>query len=509
MVDREPPPTPPAPGPQPESEPGPPALAVGDAHWTQPACTAAAAHLAEQVEAQGLGAGEVVLRAADDPVHLLLLQHALARAGAALLPHPAGLADAALDTLAAGVGAEWHWRQGALAGTGHRPAAGDRRGEVTATLLVRTSGSCGSPRVVMLTRAQLLASAARASVALDLRTGDEWLCVLPLHHIGGLAIGWRCVLSGATLRLVGRADLPQRAAADGPDPTARDGHASLCPSYGGETAAAGAVGFDAPAVAAALERHPVTHLSLVPTMLARLLDLMPEPPPALRVMLLGGQALHPALARRALAAGWPLYTSYGMSETGSMVAVGPWRDDAAPGTRVGSPLPDVELDCAGPGEPPRALGLHGPMVMAGYADASRRPGVGLTDGWLTTSDLCRLDADGALRVFGRADDLVVIGGEQVSPAAVEARLAAAPGVLEVAVVTLPHPHWGSTLAACWRGPARPAELDAWCRAALPDRERPRLFRRLEALPLLASGKPDRAALIQLAAAADPSAAANP
>jgi O-succinylbenzoic acid--CoA ligase len=236
---------------------------------------------------------------------------------------------------------------------------------------------------------------------------------------------------------------------------------------------------------------------------------MPAPPPTLRVLLLGGQALHPALARRARDGGWPLYLSYGMSETGSMVAVGPWQDDDATGTRVGRPLPGVELDCAGPMAPPRALRLRGPMLMAGYADATRRPGVGLTDGWLTTGDLCRLDADGALRVFGRADDLVVIGGEQVSPAAVEARLAAAPGVLEVAVVTLPHPHWGATLAACWRGPASPAELDAWCRAALPDRERPRLFRHLEALPLLASGKPDRAALVRLAGAAPPSITDNP
>jgi O-succinylbenzoic acid--CoA ligase len=142
------------------------------------------------------------------------------------------------------------------------------------------------------------------------------------------------------------------------------------------------------------------------------------------------------------------------------------------------------------------------MLMSGYADASRRPGVGLADGWLTTSDLCRLDADGALRIFGRADDLVVIGGEQVSPAAVEAKLAAAPGVQEVAVVTMDHPHWGATLAACWRGPAAPAAVEAWCRSALSVRERPRIFRRVNALPLLASGKPDRAARVRLAATPD-------
>jgi O-succinylbenzoic acid--CoA ligase len=314
----------------------------------------------------------------------------------------------------------------------------------------------------MLPRQQLLASAVRVNAALDLRPGDEWLCVLPLHHIGGLAIGWRCALAGATLRL---------------------------PAADGGRATAG--GFDTGAVAATLAAHPVTHLSLVPAMLARLLDAMPAAPAALRVVLVGGQALHPALARRAVAAGWPLYVSYGMTETGSMVAAGRWRDDDAPGTRVGLPLPGVALDGAGPGAPPRVLRLRGPMLMAGYADPSRRPGRGLADGWLTTADLCRLDADGALRVFGRADELVVIGGEQVSPAAVEASLAAAPGVREVAIVAVPHPSWGATLAACWSGPATPAALQAWCRAELPGRERPHIFRRLDALPLLPSGKPDR------------------
>lgn len=506
MSKREPPPSA---GPRPGPGADPPALAVGDARWSASDCTAAAAGIAGHLEAQGLGAGEVVLRAADDPVHLLLLQYALTGIGAGLLPYPDGLTAAEVGALAAVVGAERCWQQGVLAGTGHRQRAGEQQERVTATLLVRTSGSGGSPRVVMLTRDQLLAAAARANAALELRAGDEWLCVLPLHHIGGLAIGWRCALAGATLRLVGHADRPEKSVANEPDRAMCAAQASLRTSCGGEATAASMAGFDAAATAGALERHPVTHLSLVPTMLARLLDVMPAPPPTLRMLLLGGQALHPALARRALGRGWPLYLSYGMSETGSMVAVGAWQDDDAPGTRVGRPLPGVQLDCAAPAESPRALRLSGPMLMAGYAAANRRPGLGLADGWLTTGDLCRLDADGALRVFGRADDLVVIGGEQVSPAAIEARLAAAPGVLEVAVVPLPHPHWGATLAACWRGPACPSELDAWCRAALPDRERPRLFRRLAALPLLASGKPDRAALARLAAAAEPSSADTP
>ncbi len=451
------------------------ALAIGHDRWSAAELAARAEVLSAGFSAQGLHAGQVVLRAADDPVHLLLLQQALVRTGAGLLPYPPDLATAALDALAASVGAEWRWTGDALAATGQAPSDVAQDAPAPALLLC-TSGSSGAPKVVMLTTGQLLASATRVNAVLDLRRGDEWLCVLPLHHVGGLAIGWRCALAGATLRLVA-----------GDDPQVAPG-----PWQGLPAPAVG--GFDAVRVARTLAAHPVTHLSLVPAMLARLLEAMPAPPASLRVVLLGGQALHPALARQALAAGWPLYVSYGMTETGSMVAVDPWRGDAAPGARVGLPLPDVELACAGPEEPLRVLHLQGPMLMAGYADRRRRPGHGLAGGWLRTADLCRLDADGALRVFGRADELVVIGGEQVSPEALEARLASAPGVRELAVVALPHPDWGATLAACWSGPATPATLDAWCRAKLPGRERPRIFRRFDALPLLAAGKPDRAAL---------------
>ncbi|WP_200238913.1 AMP-binding protein [Thiohalocapsa halophila] len=483
----------------------PPAVAVGAAHWSQADFAAAAGRLAGKLTAWGVRAGDVVLRPADDPMGVLCLQHALVLVGAGLLPYPAGLPSAHVDALAAAVGAEWRWGQHAPASTG-RGAAADCRGATAPSLLIRTSGSEGAPKVAMLTAAQLAASATRVNGTLDLQPGDEWLCVLPLHHIGGLAIGWRCALAGATLRLVA-ADGPAGEAAPTESGAERAG-AGAC-IFTEPARAAARTDFDACALAATLARYPVTHLSLVPAMLSRLLEAMPAPPPRLRVLLLGGQALHPALARRAVAAGWPLFVSYGMSETGSMVAVRRWRDDAAPGSLVGPLLPDVQADCAGPGEPPRRLRLRGPMLMAGYADARRRPGLGLGDGWLTTSDLCRVEADGSLRVFARADDLVVIGGEQVSPAAVEARLAAAPGVVEAAVVAVTHPHWGATLAACWRGPAAAPALEAWCRAELPSRERPRLFRRLAALPLLASGKPDRAALKRLVEGPDAANAGAP
>jgi O-succinylbenzoic acid--CoA ligase len=276
-------------------------------------------------------------------------------------------------------------------------------------------------------------------------------------------------------------------------------------------------GFDAAAVRAELmdEAAGITHLSLVPPMLARLLDAGAEPPPWLRVVLLGGQALDPALARRALAGGWPLVLGYGMTETGSMIASGRVRDG---GEVVLTPLPGVELDCPscdprtgtamdasqvrGPqversAAVPRPLRLRGPMLMAGYANPRRQPGDGLSaDGWLTTSDLACHTPDGTLRVLGRADEVLVIGGVNVLPAAIERRLAAAPGIGEVAVAGVPEPVWGRRLIAVYTGPVDPARLDAWCRANLPSAERPRGFRRVAGLPVLASGKLDRRALVR-------------
>jgi O-succinylbenzoic acid--CoA ligase len=128
--------------------------------------------------------------------------------------------------------------------------------------------------------------------------------------------------------------------------------------------------------------------------------------------------------------------------------------------------------------------------MAGYAEPGRQPGVGLEEGWFQTSDLGYLSPEGAVTVLGRADQILVIGGEAVVPSRVEERLLAAPGLEAVAVVALPDPMWGHRLVAAYTGDTSPEALETWCRRHLPDRERPRGFHRCAALPILASGKLD-------------------
>jgi O-succinylbenzoic acid--CoA ligase len=312
----------------------------------------------------------------------------------------------------------------------------------------------------MLTQGNVLASCTRVNTRVGLVPGDLWLCCLPQHHIGGLAIAYRCALAGAAVLL----------------------HQ----------------GFDAAAVAADLVRLPVTHISLVPPMLARLLELGIRPPPSLRVTLVGGQALNATLARRALEARWPLRVTYGMTETCSQVATSDvLRQVPAQGV-VGTPLPGLTLGCPSCSQAPRTLRIRGDLVMAGYANPSRTPGMGLDGGWLTTADLaCRTPA-GELRVLGRADEALVIGGEQVVPTRVADQLMEAPGVEAAVVVGLPDPVWGHRLVAVYVGATGPAELADWCREQLPNPERPRGLRRLDSLPLLPSGKYDLALVRRLA-----------
>ncbi len=325
-----------------------------------------------------------------------------------------------------------------------------------AALIISTSGSEGEPRAVQLSNAQLSNAAAAANLRLGLKAGDFWLNCLPLYHIGGQSILWRCALGGATVVL----------------------HE----------------GFEPAAIAHDFVRHTITHISLVPAMLAGLLDAGIAPPSTLRCAMIGGAALSQPLYQRGLAAGWPLRPSYGMSETGAQIATwqpedGPWHDGL-----VGRVMPGHEVAIADDGR----IRLRGPQLMLGYLDGS---GLG-TGGWLTTGDLGRLDAEGRLTVLGRADDMLISGGKNVHPLEVESCLAACPGVIDVAVAGRPDPVWGDLVVALVVGPVDFEELQAHARRYLPNAALPRRVLRLDRLPRNATGKLERAALRQLAREAE-------
>ena len=322
-------------------------------------------------------------------------------------------------------------------------------------LIIATSGSEGNPRAVLLGNAQLDAAAAASNERLPLHPGDLWLNCLPLYHIGGQSVLWRCARAGATVLL-------------------HDG-------------------FAAEQVAADLATRPVTHISLVPAMLARLLDLGSKPPASLRVALIGGAALSRALYDKATTAGWPLYPSYGMSETAAQFATFDPDDDAWHEGLVGRPMPGHDIRIGADGR----LQVRGPQVMHGYLDGS---GID-ADGWLITGDLANIDAAGRLTVLGRADDMLISGGRNVHPQEIESCLAACPGVLDVAVTGQPDPVWGDLIVALVVGPVAPADLLAHARRHLPSAALPRKIQPIDRLPRNATGKLERAALRRLAAEA--------
>jgi O-succinylbenzoic acid--CoA ligase len=224
-------------------------------------------------------------------------------------------------------------------------------------------------------------------------------------------------------------------------------------------------GFDAAAVEAAADGG-CTLTSLVPAALARI------DPGRFRAILLGGQA--PPADRPA-----HVLATYGMTETGSGVVYD------------GVPLDGVEVRIADDGE----IHLRGPMLLRAYRDGTDPKSA---DGWLPTGDLGRL-ADGQLHVDGRRGELIITGGENVWPTAVERVLERHPAVAEVAVVGRPDPEWGEQVVALVRPsdehrPPSLAELREWAKQELPAYAAPRAVDIVAALPRTASGKLRRADL---------------
>ena len=213
-----------------------------------------------------------------------------------------------------------------------------------------------------------------------------------------------------------------------------------------------------------------TLVSLVPATLARLLDAGLREPPALRWVLLGGAAIPPALLERAADAGVPVAPTYGMTEACSQILTN------------GAPLFCTRVDLSDAGE----ILVSGPTVS---------PDCGRV---LHTGDLGRREAGGTVVVLGRADDVIISGGENVSPLVVEAVLEQHPGVAEAAVYARVDEQWGQAVVAAIvasRG-TRPDEQEVldFCRERLAPWEVPKALKVVDELPRTASGKLLRRAL---------------
>ena len=287
-------------------------------------------------------------------------------------------------------------------------------------LIMYTSGTAGKPRGVLLTHANIHWNTLNVLSSVDLGADEVTLVVAPLFHIGGLNVN--------TI------------------PTWHNGGEILLHRS-----------FDAGATIGAIAEHRVTQLFAVPAMYT----LMSQHPAfdtadfsSLRLAVVGGAPVPKPLLQRYLDRGIPLVQGYGLTETSPVVSFQPLRVTRTKFGSAGLPMAYTEVaisDEHGSRLPPGSRGeirVRGPNVMQGYWNQPEATAAAIdADGWLHTGDLGWLDDEGFLYVGDRLKDIVISGGENVSPAEVEEVLGRHPRVREIAVIGLRDEHWGEAVTA--------------------------------------------------------------
>ncbi len=305
--------------------------------------------------------------------------------------------------------------------------------------VVTTSGTTGTPKLVELTRSGMEVMGRGYTAAVEADADDCWLACMPLHHVASLAI-------------IARA------------------HVCKLPVVVHDK-------FDLQRVGASSRDEGVTMVSLVPTILHRLVEI-DAPLESFRRLIIGGAVLAPGLRTRAEAAGAVIADAYGLTETwGGCVTNGVPNDgvDARLGT-------DDEVQ------------IRGGPVMRRYrfADDATRAVLD-DDGWFHTGDVGAF-VDGRLTIIDRLNDLVITGGVNVSPTEVEDVLLAHPAIRDVCVIGEPDDEWGERVVAVVVATDTPPSLDelrGFGRERLATPKLPRALRFVDEIPRSASGKPLR------------------
>lgn len=336
--------------------------------------------------------------------------------------------------------------------------------------IIHTSGTSGKPKGAVLTYGNMFYSAMASAYRIGHMPDDKWLCVLPLYHMGGLSILIRAVLYGITV------DLRQR--------------------------------FDVDEINHALTHNDITLVSLVPTMLYRLLEARKEPwNPKLRLVLVGGAATTPELVERCKAENIPIATTYGMTEAASQIATTLPDDAIRKVGTVGKPLMFTQIRVVnenGENQPRGEYGeilVKGSTVMQGYYGDEEATNKAFSDGWFHTGDIGYFDNDGDLFLVQRRSDLIVSGGENVYPSEVEAVLRKHPAIKEVAVAGVDDAEWGQKVAAAIileNGQSLSEDdVGTYSREHLAGYKIPRIIKFVDALPMTGSGKIQRGAVRDL------------
>ena len=332
-------------------------------------------------------------------------------------------------------------------------------------LVLSTSGTTGSPKLIRLDESRLLHTAGRVAAHHELTVADRGFNPLPTYHINAEVVGLLATLTASSTLVLGER-FHRRGFWD------------------------------------AMDRHHVTWLNTVPAILARLAPLEPGEavPAGIRFARSASSPLPPAVLRRfEEATGIPVVETYGMTEAASQITANPLHGPRKPGS-VGRPV-GTEVRVVPDGQAPAIVGrvgIRGRGVITAYA------GPGYVDrfdaeGWLDTGDLGYFDEDGYLFLVGRADDVINRGGEKVLPREVEEVILGAPGVAGAAVVGHDHAVLGSVPVAYlvagemepggwWQAEALVDRVRSRCARLLSRAKRPVAYHVVDRLPQGATGK---------------------
>lgn len=337
-------------------------------------------------------------------------------------------------------------------------------------LLIYTSGTTGRPKGVLLSQGNVMAGVEIVRDAFEMKPGERTFCVMPLFHTNGLMFSnLPFLLAGATVVLRKR--------------------------------------FSATRFWSQVREARATSASVSPTILAMLLEHEARAPPAPQIRLdyikVASAPTPVELAQRfeARFGKGLILETYGLTETTAINVMNPLRGPRKHGS-IGRALPPQEariVDGEGKPLPPGAVGeieIRGPTVMKEYFRDPENTRKAFHDGWIRTGDLARQDPDGFIFIVGRSKEMIIRGGENISPLEIEEVAVRHPAVREAAAVGVPDRIWGETVGLCVvaRSQLSAEEIVEFCREHLSPFKVPQKVVFVEALPRNAVGKVTRNAL---------------
>lgn len=344
---------------------------------------------------------------------------------------------------------------------------GVKSSDAEKAVLFYTSGTTGAPKAVPLTHRNLLDNVSKSiEHFMELQPEDRFLNVLPNFHALGFTTSSLLPLLGEFSQVI----LPNFMPAEN--------------------------------TLAAIREAEVTAVIAVPTMIALMLGAIArgaDVPRSIRILVSGGDKFPPLLDQRIQKVfGLGVLEGYGLTETSPVVSVNPGQKVRKLGT-VGTILKGYEVQIRDREgnivKDPKEEGilwLKGPSVFQGYFKDPERTAERIKDGWFNTGDIVKIDEDGYLSILDRESDIIIVGGFNVYPAEVEEVIRSIPGVLESAVVGVPHPISGEIVKAyVVKRPGaelQPREIISYCKERLAHYKVPMVVEFIDELPRSSIGK---------------------